>query len=310
MTLLSARALSAASLALVLSAVTATTVARGQPAEPAGAAGERIVSVGGAVTEILYALGLEGRIAAVDTTSLEPARALRDKPNVGYIRALSAEGVLSLQPSLVITTAEAGPPAAVKLVEEAGVRVARVPDEASPEGIVGKITTIGRLTGADEAARTLANATQARFAALAAARARIDTPVRAIFVLALQNGRPLVAGRGTAADGILRLAGADNVASGFDGYKPMTDEAIIAAAPDVVVMMDREGHRANADEVFAAPALAATPAAARRALVAMEGLYLLGFGPRTPDAARDLMRALYPTLSVPALPPLPGAAAR
>jgi ABC-type Fe3+-hydroxamate transport system substrate-binding protein len=59
----------------------------------------RIVSVGGAVTEILYALGLEQRVIAVDTTSLYPPRALAEKPNVGYMRQLSPEGVLALGPS-------------------------------------------------------------------------------------------------------------------------------------------------------------------------------------------------------------------
>src|SRR3954447_19880065 len=62
----------------------------------------RIVSIGGAITEILYALGFEDRLARVDSTTLYPAAALRDKPNVGYMRQLSAEGVLGLNPSLVL----------------------------------------------------------------------------------------------------------------------------------------------------------------------------------------------------------------
>ncbi|MDJ1159601.1 ABC transporter substrate-binding protein [Chelatococcus sp. SYSU_G07232] len=268
----------------------------------AATAGDRIVSVGGAVTEILYALGLERRIAGVDTTSLFPARALQDKPNVGYVRALSPEGVLSLRPSLVITSEAAGPPDAVKLIQEAGIRIARVPDEPTAEGVIRKIAEVGRLTGAEADAGRLAAAVDRRFAVLAKARASIDRPVKVLFVLALQNGRPLVGGAGTSADSIIRLAGGANAAGTIQGYKPMTDEAVIAAAPEIVVMMTRGDAAPKVEDVFATVGLAATPAGARRALVVMDGLYLLGFGPRTPDAARDLMKAFYPALDPPALP--------
>ena len=71
---------------------------------------ERIVVVGGVITEVLYALGLQDTIAGVDSTSQFPSEALRDKANVGYVRALSAEGVLSLKPSIVIAINGAGPP--------------------------------------------------------------------------------------------------------------------------------------------------------------------------------------------------------
>ncbi|MFD0936584.1 ABC transporter substrate-binding protein, partial [Methylobacterium trifolii] len=86
----------------------------------------RIASLGGAVTEILYRLGAGPRIAAVDTTSLYPAEAMREKPNVGYLRALSAEGLLSVGPDLVIAADGAGPADVLALVREAGVRVETV----------------------------------------------------------------------------------------------------------------------------------------------------------------------------------------
>ena len=105
--------------------------------------------------------------------------------------------------------------------------------------------------------------------------------------------RPGALGRGSSADAIIAEAGAVNAASAVDGFKPVTDEGIIAAAPDVVLMMARGNHAANPAEVFALPAFSATPAATQKALVTMDGLYLLGFGPRTPQAARDLMAAVY-----------------
>lgn len=263
---------------------------------------ERIVAAGGVITEVLYALGLDGKIVGVDTTSLFPPEAQRDKASIGYVRALSAEGVLSLKPSLVIAIEGAGPPDAVSLLNEAGLKLARISEDNSPEGVVTKIEAIGAVAGAAEPARRLALQTKARFDEVATLRSTLPAKKKVLFVLSLQNGRVLVGGRNSSADAIIGLAGGVNAASGVEGYKPMTDEAILAAAPDVVLMM-RNGGGPNVapEDLFAMPAFAQTPAAARKALVKMDGLYLLGFGPRTPAAARDLMAELYPDAKIPPL---------
>ena len=103
----------------------------------------------------------------------------------------------------------------------------------------------------------------------------------------------MAAGRETAADGIITLAGAQNAITAFDGYKQLTDEAVLTAAPDVILMMARAGeHAINDAAIQSHPALGATPAAQNGAIIRMDGVYLLGFGPRTPDAIRDLSRQL------------------
>lgn len=252
----------------------------------------RIVAIGGAITEILYALDLEARIVGVDTTSLYPDEALKTKPNIGYFRAFSAEGVLSLKPSLVLAANGAGPPDAIKLLQDAGVDFERLPDDFSPEGIEKKIETIGRLAHAEDKAAHLSRKVADDFRELAALRAGVDGQTRVLLVLAIPGGRPLVAGRGTAADAMIQLAGGVNVAA-FQGYKQMIDEAIVAAAPDVIVLMGN-GKQPSANEIFAMPAFAMTPAAKERRLVVMDGLALLGFGPRTPKAAKELLVAFYP----------------
>src|SRR6202453_5091460 len=109
----------------------------------------RIVSIGGAVTETIYALGLESRIVGVDTTSLYPPEALKRAPNVGYMRALSAEGILSLRPSWGIAIDGSGPPAHLKLVSDTGVPLTIIHDDPSPDGVAAKIETIGKLLGAE-----------------------------------------------------------------------------------------------------------------------------------------------------------------
>ncbi|MBZ6077113.1 heme/hemin ABC transporter substrate-binding protein [Microvirga puerhi] len=257
------------------------------------AAPRRIVSIGGAVTEILYRLGHEAEIVGVDSTSQYPAEALKTKANVGYVRALGAEGVLSLSPTLVLAGEGAGPPDALHLIAQAGIPIVRVPEEPSPAGIVKRVEVIAQAVEEADRGNALAREIEQDFALLSKERVRVTRPVRALFVLSLQNGRPLVGGAGTTADAVLALAGATNVASSLTGWKPLSDEGLIAAAPEAIVMM-QNGPGGNASDPFGLPAFAATPAATARRLIVMDGVYLLGFGPRTPAAARDLMRALYP----------------
>jgi heme transport system substrate-binding protein len=262
----------------------------------------RIVSIGGSVTEILYALGQEQRIAAVDVTSLYPADALKEKPNVGYIRQLSPEGVLGLSPTLVLAAEGAGPKEAVGVIEAASVPFVHVPDHFTGEGIVEKIKLIAAATGQEQRGECLAKAVESDLTALANMRANVTKPARVVFILSFMNGRAMVAGRNTAADGIIRLAGAVNAIADFEGYKIVGDEALIAAQPDSVLAMERSNFKLTAEEAFAHAAFSASPAARNKSFVSMEGLYLLGFGPRTAKAARDLAHALYPSLETGKLP--------
>jgi iron complex transport system substrate-binding protein len=273
----------------LLLAPTALLYAPRLRAEPA----HRIVSIGGAATEILYRLGRADEIVGVDSTSLYPEEALTSKANVSYVRALGAEGILSLSPTLVIASEGAGPPDALRLIEQAGVSIVRITDEPSPVGIAKRVEVIAKAVDAAEKGAALVAEIEKGFARLAEARARVTRPAKALFVLSLQNGRPLVGGQGTTAGAMFALAGATNVASSLTGWKPMSDEGLIAAAPDAIVMMNH-GPGGAASDPFTYPAFAATPAAAQRRLIVMDSLYLLGFGPRTPAAARDLMAALHP----------------
>jgi iron complex transport system substrate-binding protein len=262
----------------------------------------RIVSIGGAITEIIYALGLEQRVVAIDSTSFYPPQALRDKPNVGYMRALSPEGVLGLNPSLVLATEGSGPREAIAVLRAAGVPLVMVPDKYTGKSIIEKIEIVAAAAGHAERGNCLAKAVAADLAALDNIRSHVEQRRKATFLLSFVNGRAMVAGRATAADGVLALAGATNAIDAFEGYKPLNDEAIIAAKPDFVLAMRRDSHPLDANTVFAHPGFALTPAAQQRAFVAMNGLYLLGFGPRTALAARDLAATLYPTLAPGRLP--------
>ena len=257
----------------------------------------RTVSIGGAITEILYALGLDSRLVGVDTTSLYPAAALQDKPNVGYMRQISAEGVLGLNPTLILAIQGSGPRETMDILETAKVPLVLVPESYSEQGLIEKIKLVGHAMGVDARAECLGAAVGADLAQLRALRAKVTKPVRVMFVMSLQNGRAMVAGHKTAADEIIRLAGAANAVDDYDGYKIIGDEAIVAAKPEFVLSIERGKDSLQAEAIYAHPGFALTPVAANKSFLSMDGLYLLGFGPRTAAAARDLAVKLYPALA-------------
>lgn len=253
----------------------------------------RIVAIGGSVTEIIYALGEEGRLIARDTTSVFPEAAL-ELPDVGYIRQLSPEGVISVDPSLIIALEGSGPPEAVEVLEKASIPMVTVPDRYDREGILEKIRIVGDVLDVEDKAAALTAETDADLKAAEQATADIAERKKVLFVLSLQGGRILASGTNSAADGIISMAGGVNAVTEYEGYKQLTDEAVIEAAPDVILAMDRGGdHETQANDLLAHPAIAATPAAKTGSVVRMDGAYLLGFGPRTAAAVRDLSAALY-----------------
>jgi iron complex transport system substrate-binding protein len=166
---------------------------------------------------------------------------------------------------------------------------------ADGAAIAKKIEDVGAAVGLEEKAKTIAAEVDTELAALAKDVAGVgDKKKRVLFVLSAAGGRIMAAGDDTEAGAIIKMAGGINAASEISGYKPLTDEAVIAAAPDVVLTMQRGNHATNPDEIFALPAFQSTPAAASKSLISMDGLYLIGFGPRTPAAARELANGLYP----------------
>lgn len=271
---------------IVAGSLSAVALFHTASAEPLAA--DRIVSIGGAVTEIIYALGEEHRLVGRDTTSSYPPAA-ESLPDVGYMRALSPEGVLSLSPSRIIMVEGSGPPETLQVLREADIPISDVPETYSAEGVLEKIHVVGAALGASEKAEVLADKLRADFELLATTRNAASASPRVLFVLSVRGGRILASGTGTAADGILALAGMTNAITEFEGYKQLSDEAILTAAPDVILMMDRGGDHGGATaEILSLSTLAATPAGRSGYLVQMNGQLLLGFGPRTAEAAWEL----------------------
>jgi len=254
----------------------------------------RVVCVGGTLTEIVYALGRQRLIVATDTTSTYP-EAAKHLPKVGYMRRLAAEGILSLAPDLVLATPDAGPDSTFEQLRAAGVQVAMAPEGEGRDVVAPTIRFVGRQIGEEEAAERLVADFEARMARIESVLAGVNTAPRVIFLISAARGTPLVSGRDTAADAIIRLARGDNAVTGFEGYKPLSAEAAISAGPDFVLMPDHAAEAAGGpDRVLARPEFANTPAGRAGKYIVMDSLKLLGFGPRTPEAVAELARALHP----------------
>ncbi|MFN4101558.1 MAG: hemin ABC transporter substrate-binding protein, partial [Pararhodobacter sp.] len=176
---------------------------------------ERIVVAGSALAEIVVALGAGDRLVGRDTTVSFP-ESLRDLPDVGYLRALSAEGLLSLGPDMILADADAGPPETLALIEATEVPVVRVSESYSEAGVLARIDAVAAALQLD--GLPLRTEVEAAFRDLAEAR-ETAAPVRAIFGLSASGGRIMAAGQGTGAEGIFRLAGVENAITGVDGYR-------------------------------------------------------------------------------------------
>ncbi|MFT4065926.1 heme/hemin ABC transporter substrate-binding protein [Paraburkholderia sp.] len=261
----------------------------------------RVIVVGGALAEVVYALdaqdGARNALVATDTTCTYP-EAARRLPKVGYQRALSAEGLLSLHPDLILASAEAGPPGVLAQVKQAGVEVLSFAEHHDAATVREKITGIaGTLDVAARGAALLARFDdewqRAQTAVDASGLARRPQPPRVLFVLNHAGNQALVAGQKTAADAMLGYAGVRNAMQGFDGYRPLSAEALVAVAPDIVLTTD-EGLAAvgGANALLATPGFAATPAGKSQRLVSMDALFMLGFGPRLPRAVTTLNQRL------------------
>jgi iron complex transport system substrate-binding protein len=188
----------------------------------------RIVSLGGSITETVYALGAGPSVVGVDASSLYPAKA-QDLPSVGYFRQVPAEGVLSLDPTVVLASADTGPPETLEQLRSAGVDVHVIEDEPTVDGSIRKIRTIGDVLGRTDAADSLVQRLNQQVNAARALRAESDSTPRVLFIYARGAGTMQVAGQGTSAAQMIELAGGENAVTGFDGFKPMSAESVAAA---------------------------------------------------------------------------------
>lgn len=257
-------------------------------ARPLGAgAVERIVCLGGSVTEIVFALGAGDAVVARDSSSQHPPEVLA-LPDVGYFRTIGAEGVLALRPTLILAAHGTGPEVQVERLRRSGVRFVHLNTAPSAEATIAAIETIGAALGSTERAAALAAELRARLASVAARHAGHSAP-RVVFLLTAGGGAAQAAGMGTAADALIVLAGGVNVAGHHQGYRVLSAEALLALAPEVVLVGGAPGIE-PADFDW----LAATPAGRSGRVHRLELARQLSFGPRLAEVVEEVAAWLHP----------------
>ncbi|BAE74813.1 hemin ABC transporter periplasmic component [Sodalis glossinidius str. 'morsitans'] len=251
----------------------------------------RVITIGGDVTEIAFALGAGGEVVARDSTSLKPADQVLRLPDVGYLRQLNAEGILALRPSLVLVSELAKPSLALKQVADSGVQVITVPEETSLSAIDRKIQTVATALDRTSQGERLIARLHDDLQAIPAG----TLPVKVLFILSHSGMSAMAAGKDTAADAAIRAAGLQNAMQSFSRYQPLSSEGIIASAPDlVVVTADGVKTLGGEEKVWQLPGLAMTPAGKHHRLVVLDDMALLGFGLDTPAAIVKLRAAARP----------------
>jgi iron complex transport system substrate-binding protein len=258
---------------------------------------DRIIALGGSITEIVYALGEEHRLVGVDQSSIYPAAA-RALPQLGYFRQLSSEGVLSLNPSLVMALEGTGPQAALDQLRAAGVAVFTIPAEPSVAGARRKIRAVAAALHREEGGERLVARLEADLEQARRAVASASTRPRVLFIYARGGGTLNVSGRGTSADAMLALAGGINAVTAYEDYRPLTAEAVVAAAPDVILLLDGGLDAVGGvDGLLRLPGLALTPAGRARRIVSMDDALFLNFASRLGQAVLQLNKLLYPAMN-------------
>ncbi len=255
---------------------------------------ERVVSIDGSLTEIIYALNAQDALVAVDTTSRYP-QAATELPDVGYMRQLSAEGILALSPTLVLASTDAGPDSVFEQLQQAGVKIVRVRNHYSVDGVLNKIQAVADALNKPEAGRALAGSIKQQADAALASIPADAAPPAALFILGAGNRGLMAAGSKTQADAMLALLNARNVMA-YNGYKPVSAEAVLQAGPEVVLIANTAA-AADASQTQSAALntqLAMTPAFLQQRIHTLDTSLVLGFGPRIGSALEQLVTLLYP----------------
>ncbi|VVQ08125.1 Hemin-binding periplasmic protein HmuT [Pseudomonas fluorescens] len=262
---------------------------------------QRWVSAGGALSEWVSALGGESKLVGVDTTSQHP-ESLKALPSIGYQRSLSAEGILSLRPDILIGTEEMGPPPVLSQVKAAKVQVELFSAQPDLPTLEKNVTHLGQLLGTEAQAKQLLQSYQQQLDAqnvrVADAQSKQKAP-GVLLLLGHAGGKPLIAGKDTAADWLLQQAGGHNLAT-HTGYKPFSVESLASLDPEVLVFADRAltGDAAKAALFKENPILNSSRAAkAGRVLELDPTLLVGGLGPRLPAALKTLSDGFYPAKS-------------
>lgn len=276
----------------LFSTLTQHALAAGQGEPQSVQAAKRIVASGGSITEIIFALGESHRLVGVDSTSVYPPEA-KMLPQIGYVRGLSPEGVLSLNPDLLIGEADTGPVKVVEQLKTTGLELDILTHDSLFD-IEQKVRIIAKKLHVEAKGERLIDEIQQARQQRETLLAQVTSKPKVLFVLGMRSGQPIVAGNNTSAHEVIEAAGGINIGGdAFEGWKPLSPEAAVVMAPEVILGMARHSDEEKID-LTKLSHFALSPAVQNGRVFLFEGSYLLGMGPRTPAAVVELIEAIHP----------------
>ena len=255
----------------------------------------RIVVAGGSITEIIYFLNSEEKIVALDVTSNYPEKA-KELPSIGYVRNLSAEGILSMNPSIVFGEDDMGPPGVIKQLRDINIDLRIIPEEKTIDGILDKIYCIASIIDKVPNAESKINSTL--IPDILSIEKRLSTstliPKRVMFIFSIKGNKIIVAGSGTSGDGFIKMTGSENIFSTIEGWKSVSQEAIIKENPDYVFMSKRDLHNSKTiKSISENPIFKNIRAFEDQNIIFDDAMAMLGFGPRTIKSVLNAVNIMY-----------------
>lgn len=250
----------------------------------------RIVSLGAAVTETVYALGHGENLVGRDQTSLWP-QAATHLPDVGYPRHLALEGIVSLLPDTVLASHDAGPPHVLQGLSNAGVNVVNITTGPSWDDAKAGMQKVAAQLGQQEALATLLAAADED---LAAAKALTpSTPKKLLFLLAEGPAGWMAAGSSTRTQTLIEALGAQNVMAQARGYRPLSAEALLALGPDAILIASHGLKQKSLQETLKSSGLEQVPAVKNGHVHVVDSSRYLTLGPRFGESVKALAQLLY-----------------
>ncbi len=247
----------------------------------------RIVIAGGSITEIIYFLEEQDRIVALDVTSNYPPEA-KSFPSIGYVRALSAEGLLSTNPSIILGEDDMGPPAVIKQIRETSYDLRIIPEKRTIDGIIEKIECIASILDiAEKSEAIISKKLESHIKTIVKNRKKIvKKGVKVMLVLNMQSSSIIVAGSNTSGSGFIDLIGGENIFNSFEGWKPVNAEAILELNPDYIIVPQRNVHKGiDVTKIADSELFKNTNAGKNKNFIFDDAMAITGFGPRTINSA-------------------------
>lgn len=254
---------------------------------------QRIISTNAGATELIFALQADAQLIAIDVTSQLP-NDYRAVANIGYHRNLSAEGLMSLHPSIVIGGEHMGPRPALKVLQQAHINVLQLATASNVMQLRDNISQVAKALNAQGKAEQLLISISSQLDQL---RNNNLSGARVAFLLSMDPSKLRLAGDDTGGDALIRLMGGTNVAK-FKNYRNVSAEALLAMQADIILVADRDKNLTISTLLSANPSLVHLASAKNQTIVAVDSKVIIaGLSIAAIDEALSLLQQIKPSLA-------------